>query len=305
MNGTPLVSVCCITYNHALYIKQCLEGFLMQKTNFSFEIIINDDCSTDGTTKILKEYAERYSDVIKPIFHEENQYSKGVRGILVNFVFPKVQGKYVAICEGDDYWTDPYKLQKQVDFLENHLDYSMCFHNASILNETNEPHFPFIPVKTADYTANEIYENWIVPTASIVFRKKVLESLSVEKELFSGDINLILTCASLGRVHAFKERMSVYRVQETGLTIARFKENRKQNYLKEIEQAKFLKKKFTILSELICRKKCFDNYKGLIACSFTCSDFFLYVSCAFKLFPIETITFLFRKAIKKMLQGLM
>ena len=114
----PLVSIGCITYNHAPYIRQCLEGFLMQKTTFPFEIIINDDCSTDGTTEIVKEYADKYPDLIIPIFHEENQYQKGVRGIYAKFVYPKVRGKYIALCEGDDYWIDPLKLQKQVDFLE-------------------------------------------------------------------------------------------------------------------------------------------------------------------------------------------
>lgn len=114
----PLVSICSITYNHALYIRQCLEGFLMQKTNFAFEVIINDDCSTDGTTEILKEYAEKYPHIIKPIFQQENQYQKGVRGMFQNIVLPRAHGKFIAICEGDDYWTDPLKLQKQVDFFQ-------------------------------------------------------------------------------------------------------------------------------------------------------------------------------------------
>ena len=121
MNEKPIVSICCITFNHARYIRACLDGFIMQKTNFSFEVLINDDCSTDGTIDILKEYSERYPNIIKPIFHDENQYSKGIRRILATFVYPKVKGKYVALCEGDDYWTDPLKLQKEVDFLESNL----------------------------------------------------------------------------------------------------------------------------------------------------------------------------------------
>ena len=120
MTEKPLVSIGCITYNHAPYIRQCIKGFLMQKTNFPFEIIINDDCSTDGTTEIIKEYEKQYPNLINAIYHSENQYSKGVKGIFWKYVFSKVRGKYIAMCEGDDYWTDPYKLKRQIEYLELH-----------------------------------------------------------------------------------------------------------------------------------------------------------------------------------------
>ena len=124
-----MVSIWCITYNHEPYIRQCLEGFVMQKTNFRFEAIVHDDASTDGTAAIVREYAEKYPDIIKPIFEIENQYSKG-DGSLDRIMEEVCTGKYVAFCEGDDYWIDPLKLQKQVDYLESHPEYSMCFHNA-------------------------------------------------------------------------------------------------------------------------------------------------------------------------------
>ena len=97
---------------------QCLDGFMMQQTNFAFEVLIHDDASTDGTTEIIKEYEAKYPEIIKPIYEEENQWVKGRRGSAV-FNFPRAKGKYIAMCEGDDYWTDPLKLQKQVDFLES------------------------------------------------------------------------------------------------------------------------------------------------------------------------------------------
>ena len=122
-----LVSVCCITYNHAPYIRQCLDGFLMQKTNFKYEIIIHDDCSTDGTTDVVREYADKYPNIIVPIIQDVNQYQNGNTSILASFLYPKVRGKYIAICEGDDYWIDPLKLQKQVDLLEKNLDVGLCF----------------------------------------------------------------------------------------------------------------------------------------------------------------------------------
>lgn len=131
-----LVSICCITYNHAPFIRKALDGFLMQEppTGVSadepwYEILIHDDCSTDGTTEIIKEYAAKYPDRIFPLYETKNQYSQvGTSGIDF-FNYNRAKGSYIAYCEGDDYWTDAYKLQKQVDFMDAHPEYSVCFHN--------------------------------------------------------------------------------------------------------------------------------------------------------------------------------
>ncbi len=112
----PLVSICCITYNHEDFIRDAIEGFLMQKTSFPIEIIIHDDASTDNTANIIEEYANKYPDLFVTILQSENQWSKGGGSIYARFVYPRARGKYIALCEGDDYWTDPLKLQKQVDF---------------------------------------------------------------------------------------------------------------------------------------------------------------------------------------------
>lgn len=111
----PLVSISCITYNHAPYIRECLDGFLMQKTAFAYEVLIHDDASTDGTEEIIREYEAKYPEKIKPLYEKENQWVKVRRGSAV-FNFPRVRGKYIALCEGDDYYAGPAKLNKQVGF---------------------------------------------------------------------------------------------------------------------------------------------------------------------------------------------
>ena len=130
-----IVSISCVTYNHAPYIRQCLDGFLAQECNFQYEILIHDDASIDGTQEIIKEYAAKHPDIFKPMLQTINQYSQSVRGMNATFNLPRVKGKYIALCEVDDYWTDPFKLQKQVDFLENNDDYVACQHHRIILDQ--------------------------------------------------------------------------------------------------------------------------------------------------------------------------
>ena len=125
-----LLTVCCTSYNQVDYIRQCLEGIVMQRTSFRFEAVIHDDASTDGTQDIIREYAEKYPAIIKPILQQENQFSKH-DGSLRRILITACKGKYTANLEGDDYWTDPLKLQKQVDFLESHPDYGMVRTNFS------------------------------------------------------------------------------------------------------------------------------------------------------------------------------
>lgn len=130
------VVIWCLAYNQARYISQCLDGFVMQQTTFPIHAIVHDDASTDGTAEIIRSYAEKYPDIIHPILESENQWSKK-NGALESIMSKACKGaKYVAFCEGDDYWTDPLKLQKQVDFLETHADYSLCFHRVKVWNES-------------------------------------------------------------------------------------------------------------------------------------------------------------------------
>ena len=132
----PFVSCCCITYNHEKFIAMALDSMLIQETDFPFEIIVRDDCSTDQTAAIIKQYAKEYPNIIRPIFEKENQYSKGING--TPMVLTKARGKYIAFLEGDDYWRDEYKLQKQVDFLEKNEEYVITYHNSIIVDENNK-----------------------------------------------------------------------------------------------------------------------------------------------------------------------
>ena len=131
MDREILVSVCTLTYNHEAYLRDTLEGILMQKVDFPMEILVNDDASTDGTRAILREYAEKYPDLIRPFYQDVNLYSQG-KDLCLEVLYPAARGKYIALCEGDDYWTDPDKLQLQVDFLEAHPDYTACVHDTLV-----------------------------------------------------------------------------------------------------------------------------------------------------------------------------
>ena len=132
-----LVAIHCLVYNHEPYLRDCFDGFVMQKTNFRFVAIVHEDCSTDHSADIIREYEAKYPDIFRPIYETENQYSKpdGSLGRIMNEAIAATGAKYIAMCEGDDYWTDSYKLQKQVDFMEAHLDVGLCFSDFNIYEE--------------------------------------------------------------------------------------------------------------------------------------------------------------------------
>ena len=222
MNSDVLVSICCITYNHAPYIRQCLDGFIMQKTNFKYEILIHDDASTDGTADIIREYEAKYPDIFKPIYQTENQYSKG-KNISATYNWPRAVGKYIAQCEGDDYWIDPLKLQKQVDFLEANSEYSMCFHSADIKIQgvdKSKCGAQCENIQDKEYSSTELFVEWIVPTASIVYDRQRVNSYSIKHPEWAtrGDIILVLKCSHVGKVWGMSDKMSVYRMQPNSVS---------------------------------------------------------------------------------------
>lgn len=216
---SPLVSICCITYNHESYIRQCLDGFLMQKTNFKYEILIHDDASTDATADIIREYELKYPEIIKPIYQTENQYSKGIKVSSLNY--KRAKGEYIALCEGDDYWIEPCKLQKQVDFLENNPEYSLCFHRAKVIydGEGLNGIDVFSHVKAGEYSLNYILHKWTVPTCSMVCRKNVTSCIPINPKFQYGDNVLLLTCFMEGRVFCIDGIYGVYRRNLGGWTL--------------------------------------------------------------------------------------
>ena len=166
-----MVSICVLSYNHEKYLRDCLEGIVKQKTTFPIEAWVHDDASTDSSPLIIKGYQNRYPDIIKPILQIENQYSKKDGSIIAKFVYPRCTGKYIALCEGDDYWIDPYKLQKQVDFLESHPEYDLCCSASKVYNQSKQS---FEGVKGSALC--ESYETCIqgtndINTASVLVRQ--------------------------------------------------------------------------------------------------------------------------------------
>ena len=217
--SNPLVSINCMTYNHKVFIRQCLDGFMMQKCSFDFEVLIHDDASTDGTQDIIREYEVKYPDIIKPIYQKENQYSKGIDPSL-KYNAPRIKGKYIALCEGDDYWTDPYKLQKQVDFLESHPDYVMCSHrfnqyiqDKNLLEEEKDLTF-----QGADYDLkNLIGGKWLTQTLTVMYRRGALDLKEYESYGMSMDIILFYALLKNGKGYCFPDIMGTYRLHGGGV----------------------------------------------------------------------------------------
>lgn len=215
MNKEIIVSISCITYNQAAYIRECIDGFLMQKTSFPFEILIHDDCSTDGTTEIIQEYAEKYPDIIKPLYETENQYQNGKPAGSAVWNFPRAKGKYIAICEGDDYWIDPLKLQKQVDFLEANQEYGMCYGKVERYNEKKRCVTGISGNNRCSF--KDIIKANQIPTLTALFKKEFFNSY-VEKILPDannwkmGDKPLWLWISLNSKIFFMNEVLGVYRI---------------------------------------------------------------------------------------------
>ena len=229
----PMVSICTTTYRHERYIRQTLDRFLAQKTDFPFEILVHDDASTDGTAAILREYAARYPDVVKPLYETVNQYSQNIP-INETFNFPRARGKYIALYEGDDYWTDEGKLQAQVDYIQAHPDGTFCFTNGVIEDQTGKradrefiPYYenerPYYFAADHRYELGESCMLSFVPTASFLFPTDVLKRMPAcfsDKMCQHGDLKMRLFFTAAGYGYYLHRFTCAYRENVSGSAFA-------------------------------------------------------------------------------------
>jgi glycosyltransferase involved in cell wall biosynthesis len=218
-----MVSIWCLCYNHAEYIAQTLDSFLEQETDFPFEIIISDDASTDGSADIIRSYAERYPEIIRPMLLTENVYSTG-KNMFATLFFDKTCGKYVAVCEGDDHWTDKTKLQRQVDWLEANPEYSLCVHNTTLhycggeqpdrlllRNHTDDHDISFATLLSGT--------SYSYHTSAILCRREVIcnppEFYFVANANGFVDYAIALWCGLNGKVRYLNRPMSLYRINSS------------------------------------------------------------------------------------------
>lgn len=291
------VVIHCTTYNHGKYIRDALEGFVKQKCSFSFCAIVIDDCSTDDAPQIIKEYATQYPDIIKPILLGENHMQ---RGVLRDPYFEKwhQSAKYIAQCEGDDYWIDPGKLQRQVDFLESHQDYVAVAENGKELNILTNTLSLFSTGKERDLTIEEMVIQRRFPTASILYRSSCIgEDLKMFKKTL--DTGLWCYIASKGKFRYMENVSSIYR-RGSGVTITcdpyLFAQQCEMMYLEIIDHlGEFFNTKvaydaiyngYLYSLPRYVRQRCFN--RNFVACLITC----------FKRKPIRLISYLFSRLYK-------
>lgn len=248
MKNKPKISIVCITYNQEKFIGQALESFVNQATNFDFEILVHDDASTDKTVEIIEKFKKGHPDIMRTEYRRENQFSKGFFGFPVKTLLQMARGEYIALCEGDDYWIDREKLQKQADFLDKNPNYSMCFHSVKVLFEDNsEKDFLYPDPKcNSNFTFEELLKLNFIQTSSVMYRKKKYDNL--QTKILPFDWYLHLFHAKSGEIGYFKEIMSVYRRHSGGVWWESAKNIDNIHLKYGIQELNFYKKIYKIFS---------------------------------------------------------
>lgn len=249
-----IVSIAIRAYKSERYIMDCLEAIEKQNFNHSeMEIVISTDCSPDNTNKLINEFSKKSDIYVNDVTLDKNL--GGYENLF--YLFTMCRGKYIAICDADDYWLDSNKLIKQIDFLENNNEYSACFHNAAILNENNSNRVYDENVKNKDYSANSIVRKWIIPTSSFVFRRELSQFFPPKNNFYYDDIVVFLTMASKGKLRGFEDCMSVYRKTSSGWTSSMKKDN--NIYNKIYQHYMQISTTFPDVSKLIIVRKIIIN----------------------------------------------
>lgn len=229
MNTKPLVSIVCLTYNEEDFVRDTFDNFLSQKTTFPFEVLVYDDASQDRTPEIIKEYAAKYPDIFRVTLYEENNFKKGLGFYGLRVGFNEAQGKYIAYCEGDDYWCDDHKLQKQVDFLESHPKYYVCAHETRIRNDFDSKENgtlfsranfnSYIDIsKRKHYTFEDTLTGNIFHISSMMFRNSPIQWPEWICEVTALDMVLFMILAEKGDIYRLDDVMSVYRQNRCSVT---------------------------------------------------------------------------------------
>lgn len=232
MGNNVEVSVYCLAYNHEKYIRKTLESFVRQKTNFKFEVFVHDDASTDNTASIIREYEKRYPELFHVIYQTENQYSKGVK-IFRTYIYPHIEGKYIATCEGDDYWTDENKLQMEYDYLESHRDCSLVCHAFKKIEADTE--YVIAEAHIADEDCDLSAEKVILSTnntnqlATWMWRRELSENRPLcYMKAKTGDTAILLHAFTKGKIHYINKVCSAYRVSSSGSWSQRIMKNKEK-----------------------------------------------------------------------------
>jgi glycosyltransferase involved in cell wall biosynthesis len=279
----PLVSVWMVTYNHEAFIRAALDSVLCQNVNFTYEIVIGEDCSPDNTRAILKEYEEKHPDLIKPIYHEKNV---GATRNAYEFTLPKCEGKYIAVLEGDDYWTDPNKLQKQVDFLEENNNYSACGHQAEIIYEDgSQDSKPFGASEDASYEIKDFMQHRKFHTSSLMYRRHVLTDAGpFPIEIISADRAIYAMLSSFGPIKYFAQSMCIYRKSSVGISNKITYQDLKRD-LKMIPWLKAANRSFPYLRYKSFLHLCIYTYPAKVSYGVRIKHFTLFAFLSFSYFP--------------------
>ena len=262
----PLVSICCTTYNHQDYIAKCLDSFVMQKTNFPFEILVHDDASTDNTAKIVREYELKYPHLFRCVYQSENQFYN--QNALTDVLFKISMGKYIALCEGDDYWIDPLKLQKQVDFLESNPDYGMVhtdYHRYYTVtgkwlhNRMHEAYKDNLDILSGNVLESFLSHKAMAWTGTVCFRKEFFFRADFKKvanqNFLIGDLPMWCWIAAHSKIKYLDESTAVRQILAKSMTQGGDLDEYLKLYNIELDIIKFFVKIFELNEKILTDAK--------------------------------------------------